>query len=190
MTLCAPRWRPFQPRLPAAADYDRAPCFEIAMAGIHITDIEAAINHWRARTPSPDGVVLSPELRALAEVYALMVYFHEDEADEFSLPEAAWQAWQAWYDTTPDTPCIAICSTSQGDSHCKGCGRTFDEVQHWPGMSATEKRHTWRRITQEGHAWRFNRYLERAAEGPAAAAQAMQTAAQEAHRQRRRQTAA
>ena len=160
------------------------------MAGIHITDIEAAINHWRAKKPSPDGVVLSPELRALAEVYALMVYFHEDEADEFSLPEAAWQAWQAWYDTTPDTPCIAICSTSQGDSHCKGCGRTFDEVQHWPGMSATEKRHTWRRITQEGQAWRFNRYLERAAEGPTAAAQAMQTAAQEAHRQRRRQTTA
>ena len=40
------------------------------MAGIHITDIEAAINHWRARSPSPDGVVLAPETRALAEVYA------------------------------------------------------------------------------------------------------------------------
>ena len=28
--------------------------------GIHITDIEAAINYWRARQPSPDGVALPP----------------------------------------------------------------------------------------------------------------------------------
>ncbi|NBX21995.1 MAG: DUF3717 domain-containing protein, partial [Betaproteobacteria bacterium] len=28
------------------------------MAGIHITDIESAINFWRAREPSPDGVSL------------------------------------------------------------------------------------------------------------------------------------
>ena len=40
------------------------------MAGIHITDIEAAINFWRERKPSPDGIALAPELRALAEVYA------------------------------------------------------------------------------------------------------------------------
>ena len=30
----------------------------------------------------------------------------------------------AWYAHTPDAPCIAICSTSQGDAVCKGCGRT------------------------------------------------------------------
>ena len=40
------------------------------MAGIHITDIEAAINYWRHERPSPDGVTLPRELRALAEVYA------------------------------------------------------------------------------------------------------------------------
>ena len=43
---------------------------------LHITDLEAAINWWRSRKPSPDGVMLPPELRALAEVYALMVYRH------------------------------------------------------------------------------------------------------------------
>ena len=59
------------------------------MAGIHITDIEAAINHWRQKNPSPDGVTLPRELRALAEVYALMVFYREDLADEFSLPRAA-----------------------------------------------------------------------------------------------------
>ena len=68
----------------------------------------------------------------------------------------------AWYATTPDTPCIAICSTAQGDAVCKGCGRTEDEVQHWPAMSPFAKRAVWRRIAQEGTAWRFNRYAERA----------------------------
>lgn len=135
------------------------------MPGIHITDIEAAINHWRARSPSPDGVTLAPELRALAEVYALLVYFREHEADLASMPAQARDAWLAWYTAQPDTPCIAICSTSQGDAVCKGCGRTFDEVQHWPGMGPAEKRATWRRITLEASAWRFNRYAERAAEG-------------------------
>jgi predicted Fe-S protein YdhL (DUF1289 family) len=136
------------------------------MAGIHITDIEAAINWWRERAPSPDGVTLAPQLRALAEVYALLVYYHEDEADERSFPPKAYEAWQAWYATTPDTPCIAICSTSQGDETCKGCGRTFEEVQLWPEMSPGEKRQAWRRITLEANAWRFNRYAERAAASP------------------------
>jgi predicted Fe-S protein YdhL (DUF1289 family) len=137
------------------------------MAAIHITDIEAAINHWRRRAPSHDGVTLAPQIRALAEVYALMVYRHEEVVDaNDGLPPAALAAWMAWYDTTPDTPCIAICSTSQGDDLCKGCGRTFDEVQFWPSLTPAEKRVVWRRITLEHSAWRFNRYAERAAEGP------------------------
>ncbi len=143
-----------------------------AMAGIHITDIESAINWWRDRTPSPDGISLAAEVKKLAEIYALMVYFRETECDEDTMPRAAREAWLAWYDTTPDTPCIAICSTSQGDDLCKGCGRTFDEVQLWPEMTPGEKRATWRRITLESSAWRFNRYSERAAEGRAQAAAA------------------
>jgi predicted Fe-S protein YdhL (DUF1289 family) len=138
------------------------------MAAIHITDIEAAINFWRARKPSPDGVILCTELRALAEVYALMIYYRQDEADEDSFPAKALTAWGAWYHTTPDTPCIAICSTSQGDAHCKGCGRSFEEVQLWTELSPAAKRTVWRRITQEDSAWRFNRYAERAAEGKSA----------------------
>ena len=46
------------------------------MTALHITDIEAAINYWRERHPSPDGVLLQPEVRALAEVYALMIFWH------------------------------------------------------------------------------------------------------------------
>ena len=66
----------------------------------------------------------------------------------------------------PDAPCIAICSTAQGDALCKGCGRTEDEVQHWPRFSPAEKRVVWRRITMEGTAWRFNRYAERVRAAP------------------------
>jgi len=107
-------------------------------------------------------VRLSPEVQALAEVYAQMVYAGESEVDEAAMSADALAAWLTWYDTTPDTPCIAICSTSQGDERCKGCGRSFEEVQRWTEMTPVQKRATWRRITIEGDAWRFNRYAERA----------------------------
>ena len=135
------------------------------MAALHITDIESAINWWRDRSPSPDGISACAEVRALAEVYALMVYHHEAECDEHGMPARAHQAWLAWYASTPDSPCIAICSTSQGDGICKGCGRTFDEVKHWTEYGPAAKRAVWRRITHEGTAWRFNRYAERALAG-------------------------
>jgi len=135
------------------------------MAALHITDIESAINWWRERSPSPDGITACAQVRALAEVYALLVYYHESECDEERLSDAQREAWLAWYASTPDAPCIAICSTSQGDAVCKGCGRRFDEVQNWTVMTPAEKRQTWRRITMEGTAWRFNRYAERAQEG-------------------------
>ncbi|MGD9775098.1 DUF3717 domain-containing protein [Diaphorobacter sp.] len=131
---------------------------------IHITDIEAAINHWRERAPASAGAALAPEISALGEVYALMVFRRQHEVPQDHLPPAALAAWLAWYDTTPDTPCIAICSTSQGDDWCKGCGRSFDEVQHWLAMGPADKRAVWRRITREGTALRFNRYAERAAQ--------------------------
>ena len=132
------------------------------MAAIHITDIESAINWWRERHPSPDGLRACDEVLALAEVYALMVYHHEADCDEATMPAAALAAWLAWYATTPDAPCIAICSTSQGDAECKGCGRSFEEVRHWQAYSPAQKRAVWRRITMEARAWRFNRYAERA----------------------------
>lgn len=132
------------------------------MAAIHITDIESAINWWRDRHPSPDGVTACAEVRALAEVYALMVYYRKSDADEQGLPSAARDAWLRWYASTPDAPCIAICTTAQGDAVCKGCGRTEGEVQQWPQLSPAQKRTVWRRITMQATAWRFNRYAERA----------------------------
>ncbi|WP_374406639.1 DUF3717 domain-containing protein [Hydrogenophaga sp.] len=134
------------------------------MAGIHITDIETAINHWRERSPAGEGGSLAPQLQALAEVYGRLVFQRLSEVEEAAMSPAAHRAWLDWFETTPDTPCIAICSTSQGDAVCKGCGRSFDEVQHWTAMGPAEKRAVWRRITLAGEAWRFNRYAERAIE--------------------------
>jgi hypothetical protein len=147
------------------------------VADLHITDIENAINWWRARSPSLDGISACAEVRALAEVYALMVYHREPACDEYGMPAAARAAWLAWYASTPDSPCIAICSTSQGDAHCKGCGRSFDEVQHWTAYSPGQKRAVWRRILQDATAWRFNRYAERALADPATAEAAAAAAA-------------
>ena len=134
------------------------------MTAIHITDIESAINYWRGQGGAPDGLSLRPELKALAEVYGAMALSRAHDIEEMRLPEAAMAAWVSWFDSTPDTPCIAICSTSQGDDTCKGCGRTFTEVRCWTEMRPVDKRATWRRITQQGTAWRFNKYAERAAE--------------------------
>jgi predicted Fe-S protein YdhL (DUF1289 family) len=131
------------------------------MTGIHITDIEAAINHWRQLRPSPDGVRLTPEVKALAAVYARLIHTGAQEIQPDDLPPFAMQAWLAWYATQPDTPCIAICSTSQGDAQCKGCGRSFAEVQQWLEFTPVQKRAVWRRIQTEGQALRFTRYAER-----------------------------
>jgi hypothetical protein len=93
------------------------------MAGIHITDIEAAINWWRARSPSPDGITACTEVLALAEVYGTMVWRHDLHIDEELLACDARRAWLAWYRSTPDAPCIAICSRSEERRVGKECRR-------------------------------------------------------------------
>jgi predicted Fe-S protein YdhL (DUF1289 family) len=50
----------------------------------------------------------------------------------------------------PDTPCVAVCSTTF-DEICRGCGRSVVEVAHWVSMSAAEKEVVWQRITAQGY---------------------------------------
>lgn len=50
----------------------------------------------------------------------------------------------------PDTPCVAVCSTTFDDI-CRGCGRTYIEVAHWVSMSEAEKEVVWQRITAQGY---------------------------------------
>ncbi|WP_019141539.1 DUF1289 domain-containing protein [Noviherbaspirillum massiliense] len=50
----------------------------------------------------------------------------------------------------PDTPCVAVCSTTF-DEVCRGCGRTVDEVAQWVFMTDEEKEKVWQRITAQGY---------------------------------------
>lgn len=50
----------------------------------------------------------------------------------------------------PDTPCVAVCSTTFDDV-CRGCGRTVIEVAHWVSMPADEKERVWVRILGQGY---------------------------------------
>ena len=50
----------------------------------------------------------------------------------------------------PDTPCVAVCSTTFDDV-CRGCGRTVVEVAHWVSMSSDQKELVWTRILAQGY---------------------------------------
>ena len=50
----------------------------------------------------------------------------------------------------PDTPCVAVCSTTFDDI-CRGCGRTVVEVAHWVSMTAEQKERVWERILAQGY---------------------------------------
>ncbi len=50
----------------------------------------------------------------------------------------------------PDTPCVAVCSTTF-DEVCRGCGRTVTEVATWVVMDAEAKEQVWLRILSEGY---------------------------------------
>ena len=50
----------------------------------------------------------------------------------------------------PDTPCVAVCSTTFDDV-CRGCGRTVVEVAHWVSMTAEQKEVVWQRILAQGY---------------------------------------
>ena len=57
---------------------------------------------------------------------------------------------QAAVPVRPDTPCVAVCSTTF-DEVCRGCGRTVVEVAHWVAMSVEQKEVVWERITAQGY---------------------------------------
>jgi predicted Fe-S protein YdhL (DUF1289 family) len=50
----------------------------------------------------------------------------------------------------PDTPCVAVCSTTFDDV-CRGCGRTVDEVAQWVFLNAQEREVVWQRILAQGY---------------------------------------
>lgn len=44
------------------------------------------------------------------------------------------------------TPCVGICSTTYGDTVCRGCRRYLHEVIDWNRYSDNEKRLIWQRL--------------------------------------------
>lgn len=49
------------------------------------------------------------------------------------------------FDKVP-TPCVGICSTTFGDTVCRGCRRYLHEVVDWNRYTEEEKRLVWRRL--------------------------------------------
>lgn len=64
---------------------------------ITLPELEQAINYWRALRPSSgEECALSPEVNALAGVYALMIYHKLSAVPLAAVAPAAQQLLEAW----------------------------------------------------------------------------------------------
>lgn len=64
---------------------------------ITLSELEQAINYWRALRPSTgEECALSPEVNALADVYAMMIYTRSHSVPFAQLGQAAQQLFDAW----------------------------------------------------------------------------------------------
>jgi hypothetical protein len=67
------------------------------MSDISITELEAAINYWRARSPaSGDELRLCAEASALSKPYALLILQRRAGLSTAELDSFASQAWQTY----------------------------------------------------------------------------------------------
>ena len=67
-----------------------------------LTDLEQAINYWRALRPSTgEERALSSEVNTLANVYALMIFGHVKSVPLESLDSIALQLLQDWRERQP-----------------------------------------------------------------------------------------
>lgn len=65
-----------------------------------ITDLEQAINFWRAQAPAQgEERRLGAQTAVLAEVYALMIFHRRAEFDPAGLAPEARAAFDAWRDS-------------------------------------------------------------------------------------------
>ncbi|CAM2164621.1 DUF3717 domain-containing protein [Burkholderia latens] len=65
------------------------------MTQLFISDVEKAINHWRDRRPSPDGIHLCAEAGTLATLYAMMIVERRESVDASSLQHDQIEALRA-----------------------------------------------------------------------------------------------
>jgi len=50
--------------------------------------------------------------------------------------------------TRVGTPCVGVCSTTYGDTVCRGCKRFLHEVVNWNSYDEQEKQIVWHRLDQ------------------------------------------
>jgi hypothetical protein len=75
----------------------RPPSDHEIMSEITIHELEAAINFWRARSPSSgDELVLCKEASALSKPYALMIVQRQQTLSPDRLDGIARQAWDSY----------------------------------------------------------------------------------------------
>lgn len=59
------------------------------------------------------------------------------------------------------TPCVAVCKIDPVTSVCKGCGRTYEEIQDWAGFTNDQRMEIMRRLgygKRMGREERLRRY--------------------------------
>ena len=67
------------------------------MLFVSITEIEAAINFWRSKSPSQgESLILCPEVSALAKPYALLILQGAQRISVDHLDAQALSAWQMY----------------------------------------------------------------------------------------------
>lgn len=69
---------------------------------LSLTDLEEAINYWRLQRPATgEECALSPEVNALAGLYAMMIFERRSEVAIDALEPQARQLVQSWRATRP-----------------------------------------------------------------------------------------
>lgn len=67
---------------------------------ISLTELEEAINYWRIQRPATgEECALSPEVNALADVYAVMIIEHSHAVDLDTVGKEPRQLIDAWRQT-------------------------------------------------------------------------------------------
>lgn len=88
---------------------------------VSITQLESAINRLREKNAPPVNYILSPNLRAMAEVYGRMICEHAESIDLDKEPDALRQVVLKWLPPKGETP--TACGYRIGDSgpECEVC---------------------------------------------------------------------
>ena len=124
---------------PACDDLERATGSgrEESLGQVSLHDVQAMIVHLSAHPNTASAWV---------EVWGQMLALRCQTWPMRRLAPALIAQWRQWATAQPDSPCIAVCSTAQGDLLCRGCHRTFEEVRTWPTLSLENKRLIWARL--------------------------------------------